>query len=107
MSREESDAYFKTRPLGSRLGAWASPQSQSVPDRATLERWQREYEAKFGVAPNAEVSDKTHVPTPPHWGGYRVAPKSIEFWQGRRDRLHDRLLYTLEAGGWTRSRLAP
>jgi pyridoxamine 5'-phosphate oxidase len=103
MTRAESDAYFKTRPLGSRLGAWASPQSRAVPDRKTLENWQREYEQKF-TGPNGEGGD---VPTPPHWGGYRVSPRAIEFWQGRKDRLHDRLLYTHEGAAWRRERLAP
>jgi pyridoxamine 5'-phosphate oxidase len=102
MSREESDAYFKTRPLGSRLGAWASPQSRVVPDRKTLEEWQLQYEEKF-----ASEHEAGYVPTPPHWGGYRVSPREIEFWQGRKDRLHDRLRYTREGEGWKMQRLAP
>ena len=104
MTREESDAYFKTRPLGSRLGAWASPQSRVVPDRATLEDWQKEYESRF-TGPNAPTDG--HVPTPPHWGGYRVVPIAIEFWQGRKDRLHDRLRYMKDEKVWRRERLAP
>lgn len=102
MTREESEAYFKTRPLGSRLGAWASPQSRVVPDRTTLEKWQQEYERKFSAQ-----TEPGAVPTPPHWGGYCVSPIALEFWQGRKDRLHDRLRYTREGAAWRRERLAP
>ena len=97
VSAEESDAYFASRPLGSRLGAWASPQSMVLPDRLTL---------ATKVAAILLRNGK-HPPRPPHWGGYRVLPKAIEFWQGRRNRLHDRLLYTKQAGGWKIERLAP
>jgi pyridoxamine 5'-phosphate oxidase len=98
-SREESEAYFHTRPIGSQLGAWASPQSAIVADRAELEQRFAEALAKYG---------ETGVPLPPHWGGYRLRPQTIEFWQGRRSRLHDRLRYTrLEDGAWRIERLSP
>jgi pyridoxamine 5'-phosphate oxidase len=97
VSDADSDAYFASRPLGARLSAWASPQSEVVPGRHILEHAAREAKARFGASP----------PRPPHWGGYRVMPQRIEFWQGRADRLHDRLLYTRAAGGWRIERLAP
>lgn len=98
-SPEESDAYFALRPLESRLGAWASSQSSVLPDRATLEARYEEARARFG--------DGT-VPRPEGWGGYCVAPEWIEFWQGRRSRLHDRFRYTrLADRGWSIERLAP
>ncbi|MCC5025076.1 MAG: pyridoxamine 5'-phosphate oxidase [Candidatus Synoicihabitans palmerolidicus] len=99
VSREETDTYFRSRPLGSRLGAWASAQSTVVPDRATLEQSLSAVEARYAGQP---------VPTPPHWGGYRVIPSSIEFWQGRPNRLHDRLRYQLGPNqDWIISILAP
>lgn len=94
---EDSEAYFRSRPLGSRLSAWASPQSEPVADRATLERALADMENRYGTEP----------PRPPHWGGYRLEPHAIEFWQGRENRLHDRLLYRRRDGGWTIERLAP
>ena len=99
-SHEESEGYFKTRPLGSRLGAWASHQSRVIPGRAMLESDVKEVEARF---PEGEV------PLPPHWGGYRVVPDTIEFWQGRESRLHDRIRYVRESGskGWRLERLSP
>jgi pyridoxamine 5'-phosphate oxidase len=99
IGREESESYFQSRPRGSRIGAWASTQSQVIPDRASLETRIAEMETAF---PGAEI------PLPPFWGGYRIEPESIEFWQGRRSRLHDRLRYTLGPdGGWAIERLAP
>ena len=94
----ESDAYFKTRPLDSRIGAWASPQSQVIASRAVLVANAARYGAQFLL----------HPPRPPHWGGYRLRPDSWQFWQGRKSRLHDRLRYTPDhQGGWLRERLAP
>jgi len=94
----ESDAYFASRPLDSRIGAWASPQSEPLPSRGWLVAKAAEYAAKFLLQP----------PRPPHWGGYRLTADRFEFWQGRRSRLHDRLSYRLDEGGaWTISRLAP
>lgn len=97
-SREESEAYFISRPLGSRLGAWASPQSRPISSREELERRLGEVEERFGQ----------EVPLPESWGGYRVRPEAVEFWQGRPSRLHDRLRYSLlPGGGWRIERLAP
>jgi pyridoxamine 5'-phosphate oxidase len=96
----ESEAYFATRPLASRLGAWASPQSRVIPDRDWLERELAAVRERF--APHGE-----RIPRPPHWGGYRVEPKTIEFWQGRASRLHDRLRYQREGSLWRLERLAP
>ncbi|MDB5807272.1 MAG: pyridoxamine 5-phosphate oxidase [Betaproteobacteria bacterium] len=93
----ETEAYFASRPLQSRLGAWASPQSEEIPGRAWLEQKFTEAEQRLGKEP----------PPPPHWGGYRLVPQRVEFWQGRRSRLHDRLVYSREAAGWRISRLAP
>jgi pyridoxamine 5'-phosphate oxidase len=96
-SEPESDEYFRTRPLASRIGAWASPQSEVIPSKAWLLARAAEMGLRHGVAPSR----------PPHWGGYRLSPVAIEFWQGRPSRLHDRLLYTRSVGGWDRVRLAP
>ena len=98
VDRAETDEYFATRPRASQIGAWASEQSAFLPDRAALEAGFRAAEERFGAAP---------IPAPPHWGGYRVAPATVEFWQGRRSRLHDRLRFARGAGGWRRERLAP
>ena len=96
---KESDAYFAGRPRGSQLGAWASEQSRPVGDRGALEHRLRELEAEY---------EGREVPRPPFWGGYRVEPETIEFWQGRENRLHDRLVYLRsEDGGWRRGRLQP
>ncbi len=96
-SAEESDAYFVTRPLDSRLGAWASPQSQVISSRAVLLGNAAKASAKFGLNP----------PRPDNWGGYRLVPDTWEFWQGRRSRLHDRVRFRLDAGTWIKERLAP
>jgi pyridoxamine 5'-phosphate oxidase len=96
-SAEESDAYYATRPLDSRLGAWASPQSQVIHSRAVLVAGAAKAAARFAL----------HPPRPAHWGGYRLVPDSWEFWQGRKSRLHDRLRYRLQDGSWIRERLAP
>lgn len=97
VSAQESDQYFASRPLGSRHAAIASPQSKVVPDRATLEALLAEAEKRHGDKPRR----------PPHWGGYRLVPEALEFWQGRPNRLHDRVLYTRNARGWKIERLAP
>lgn len=97
VSDEESDEYFDSRPLGSRLGAWASPQSMPLPNRLILASKVAAIMLRYGTAP----------PRPPHWGGYRLRPDAIEFWQGRPDRLHDRLLYRKHEDGWRIERLAP
>jgi pyridoxamine 5'-phosphate oxidase len=96
-SEEESDAYFQSRPLDSRLGAWASPQSQVIGSRAVLVANAAKAAARFAL----------HPPRPPHWGGYRLLPDRWEFWQGRKSRLHDRLSYRLDGSQWVRERLAP
>ena len=93
-----SDAYFESRSVGSRLGAWASPQSRPLPDRAALETLLAQTEQRFADQP---------VRRPGHWGGYCLQPQRLEFWQGRADRLHDRLDYRRQDGAWQRSRLAP
>ena len=94
----ESDAYFNSRPVGSRLGAWASPQSQKIADRAILDQELEKITAQF---------QEHEITRPPHWGGYRVVPTRIEFWQGRSSRLHDRILYEQVDQQWQISRLAP
>lgn len=97
VSAAESDAYYASRPLGARLSAWASPQSERVPSRDSLEKAMETARRRYGDAP----------PRPAHWGGYRLLPTELEFWQGRADRLHDRLLYTREGEHWRIARLAP
>jgi pyridoxamine 5'-phosphate oxidase len=98
VSAEESDAYFHSRPIGSRIGAWASPQSDVIASREELEASEAAFTEKFA----------DHPPRPPHWGGYRLIPDNWQFWQGRRSRLHDRLRYTLQPDAtWLRERLAP
>ncbi|MDY7561579.1 pyridoxamine 5'-phosphate oxidase [Pseudomonas sp. 10B1] len=98
VSAQESDAYFQVRPLGSRLGAWASPQSRVIADRAELEAMLKNTEQRFS-------DSQPHCPE--HWGGYRLLPERIEFWQGRPSRLHDRLNYRVENEAWVCERLAP
>ena len=97
VAERDSDQYFDSRPLGARLSAWASSQSERVAGRETLERALAETERRWGAAP----------PRPPHWGGYRVTPDRVEFWQGRENRLHDRLLYTRHGERWKIERLSP
>ncbi len=96
-SAHESDAYYASRPLDSRIGAWASPQSQVIAGRTLLMANAARYGAQYLLNP----------PRPPHWGGYRLVPDRWEFWQGRKSRLHDRLRYRLDDGAWVRERLAP
>ena len=97
VSVAESDEYFHSRPAASRIGAWASPQSSAIPNREFLEEAEKRYKAELGDAP----------PRPEHWGGYRLHPTEIEFWQGRPSRLHDRIHYKLDKSTWHVSRLAP
>jgi len=98
VSEAESDEYYRVRPVGSRLGAWASPQSAVIPDRAFLEQQHAELQAKYADG---------EIPRPPNWGGYRIVPQMIEFWQGRTSRLHDRIRYRKTGSVWLRDRLAP
>ncbi len=93
----ESDQYFHSRPIGSQIGAWASPQSQVIPDRKVLEQRLEELSHKYGH----------EIPRPDFWGGYRIIPNRVEFWQGRSNRLHDRLVYVKNGEGWDLERLAP
>ncbi len=97
VSEAESDAYYRSRPLDSRLGAWASPQSEVISSRTVL----------VGNAAKAAAQHGLNPPRPPHWGGYRLVPERWEFWQGRPSRLHDRIVYRLDQGSWLRQRLAP
>ena len=98
VSSEEADAYFATRPRGSQLGAWASPQSESIPDRTALERETNQLETHYA---------ERDVPRPPHWNGYRVCPETLEFWVDRASRLHDRFEYRRSLQGWQIRQLAP
>jgi pyridoxamine 5'-phosphate oxidase len=98
MSADESATYFGTRPRGSQIGAWSSKQSSPLADRAELERQVRKYKLQF---------ENSEVPIPPFWGGFRLKPQRIEFWQGRVDRLHDRVRYTRDGGNWRIERLYP
>ena len=97
VSKEESEKYFKTRPLNSQIGAWVSRQSEIIPDRKFLEEKYKEYSEKY----------KENVPLPPFWGGFRLIPERFEFWQGRENRLHDRICYMKKNGEWEIVRLAP
>jgi pyridoxamine 5'-phosphate oxidase len=99
VDRAETEEYFATRPRGSQLGAWASPQSQVLPDRAAVEAGLTAATERFGA--------EGPIPPPPHWGGLRVVPETVEFWQGRSNRLHDRLRFRRTAQGWVVERLAP
>lgn len=99
ISAEQSTAYFQSRPKGSQMGAWASPQSQVIPNREVLEANKAKLEEQY--------ADQEKLPRPEHWGGYIIKPRLIEFWQGRSSRLHDRLQYRLQDGLWLRERLAP
>jgi pyridoxamine 5'-phosphate oxidase len=98
VTRAETESYFATRPRSSQIGAWVSQQSSVITSRAELERLDDQIRSRF---------DGQNIPPPPHWGGYRILPAAIEFWQGRRSRLHDRLLYTRDGQQWTMQRLAP
>lgn len=98
VAQEETDAYFQSRPEGSQLGAWASAQSTLVPDRQALEHNLAAAKERFAAGP---------IPTPPHWGGFRVSPIAVEFWQGRPSRLHDRLRYRKSDPGWVIERFSP
>lgn len=98
IAKADSEAYFKSRPVGSQIGAWSSPQSSVIKDRSVLEENYKNYTEQYGE----------NVPLPPHWGGYKVSPQRIEFWQGRPSRMHDRISFTLgDNGEWSKCRLAP
>lgn len=97
VSSQESDEYFNSRPVGSRIGAWASPQSSIIKNRRQLDENVKKYSTQFGE----------NIPRPAHWGGYRLLPSLIEFWQGRSNRLHDRIQYSLQNEEWVIKRLAP
>lgn len=97
VSEKESDIYFSSRPPGSRLGTWASPQSQVILNRDILDNNYIKFQEQY----------KNDIPRPPFWGGYRIVPNLIEFWQGRSNRMHDRILFTITDGSWKKSRLAP
>src|SRR6185436_7359582 len=97
LSREESEAYYKSRPIGSRLGAWVSSQSEPIAGRELLEKRLAEVTSQYGEDP----------PLPPYWGGYVLSPATVEFWQGRPNRLHDRFLYTRQENDWKLERLSP
>jgi pyridoxamine 5'-phosphate oxidase len=98
ISREESETYFHSRPRANQIGAWASSQSTVVSSRSVLDESMKAVEKKY---------TGQEIPIPPHWGGYRLAPEAVEFWQGRRGRLHDRIRYRREKDGWVVERLAP
>ena len=98
LPHEQSDEYFNERPQGSKIGAWASPQSKIIPNREYLEKLKQEYEDEYS---------QFRVPRPSFWGGYKLSPLRIEFWQGKKDRLHDRFEYMFKGGSWTKERLAP
>ncbi len=102
-SADESDRYFASRPVASRVGAWASPQSETIESRGVIEVREREIAERFALVADEDAS----IPRPPHWGGYRLVPGLIEFWQGRPSRLHDRIVYRGGDREWIRSRLAP
>ncbi len=99
VSQQETAAYWASRPRGSQLGAWASPQSRAVAGRSTLES------ALANI--NRQFADTERIPVPPHWGGWRIRPQTVEFWQGRRDRMHDRMVFALTGDDWRVRRLAP
>jgi len=103
-SIEESDRYFASRPIDSRIGAWASPQSEVIASRAQIQSREREHRARFHVS---DDTTSIAIPRPPHWGGYRLVPDLLEFWQGRPSRLHDRIVYRGGDDAWTIARLAP
>lgn len=99
LTHKESEKYFHSRPIGSQIGAWSSPQSQKIESRGELEDKEALFKEKF--------DGMEKIPKPDHWGGYSIVPNKIEFWQGRENRLHDRILYELKEGNWVTSRLAP
>ncbi len=110
IAEADSDAYFQSRPVGSRIGAWASPQSQVIDSRAVIEENENVYKKQFHVIARDEATEggsDIEIPRPAHWGGYVLKPTMIEFWQGRSSRLHDRICYVFENGAWKIERLAP
>ena len=106
INEAESDAYFQSRPIGSQIGAWSSPQSKVILSRDFLEKREEFYKKQFNISEDSK-NDDAAIPRPEHWGGYVVKPTMIEFWQGRSSRLHDRIRYNFEDGAWVIERLAP
>jgi pyridoxamine 5'-phosphate oxidase len=107
LTPSESQIYFDTRPVGSRIGAWASPQSQRLSDRSELEQRVKDFSTKFNPENKDDLDKSVKIPVPEYWGGLRIIPERIEFWQGRKNRQHDRVSLVKNEGRWEAERLAP